>query len=377
MDLPFQIPPFKEVALERLAKIIGDNLTGSEIQNLCQRSGLSHIKFTNDTKWKFVYSTLEQLQNEKEGQNKIIKIIEQLCDPQEFFNNVEKRHLIIYNINVVLSFYKMKYDIESSTIIHDDKIEPLMQGKADDNPLLARLQALWGGRDVLGILMKSEQELSYESLKQYFPLAPNELFDNGLGLLEEYSLVKVNENGKYVATEKAKDIFLDDLDPTTRILKLLRIQPFDLNEISHLLHIKSTSIMWSLFVYLDQEGLVTSSVSRPYSNHTGQGNPVIHLTTKGIDYLKKPESSMSSNFTIGTAQNVYVANTITINNIQNTIDQLITQLEHERNMDDKTKKLMRTKLENLKLSTNELIEFAKSIGVQFTVEALKKFFFPS
>ena len=250
-------------------------------------------------------------------------------------------------------------------------------GKENPNPLLARLQMLYGSRDILRVLVKVKNGMNYETLKRDFPKAPKSLFDKGLSFLLGHSLLEFDESRNcYIVTQKAIEIFSEDVDLNMKVLNLLRLEPLDLNEMSALLQISFDSIT-AVFISLAQEGLVTSTTSQVYpGSPLGAGTAVIQLTTKGIEFLKKTtESSKSPDLNIGTAQNVYVSNNITINNIQNTIDQLILQVEQSQDIDEKTKKELKDKLKNLKDAGNELLKFAKTAGLQLTVEGLKKFFF--
>ena len=89
------LEPFKLPALEALAKIIGDRYTGTEITELFRKAGFSEIVHDGGTKWRFVYSALEQLQNQRYGPINVVKVIQQLCDPQEYFS-APKLHNSIY-----------------------------------------------------------------------------------------------------------------------------------------------------------------------------------------------------------------------------------------------------------------------------------------
>lgn len=113
---------FKLVALKEIAKIIGDYKTGSEITDLFKRAGFPEIMHDGTTKWRFLYSTFEELQKEKDGFNKINKIIETFCDPQEYFSNPEDYETISNKINHILSFYGLKIRNDGK-IIKIDNVE--------------------------------------------------------------------------------------------------------------------------------------------------------------------------------------------------------------------------------------------------------------
>ncbi len=103
-----EIEPFKLSALETLSKIIGDRYTGSEITELFRKTGFPEIIHDGGTKWRFVYASLEELQNQKYGPMNVVKIIQQLCDPQEYFSEPELHNSICEQVNSILRFYSLQ-----------------------------------------------------------------------------------------------------------------------------------------------------------------------------------------------------------------------------------------------------------------------------
>ena len=100
-----QLELFKLSALEALAKIIGDRYTGTEITELFRKAGFPEIVHDGGTKWRFVYSSLEALQAQKYGPINVAKVIQQLCDPQEYFSVPEQHTEVCQQVNQILSFY--------------------------------------------------------------------------------------------------------------------------------------------------------------------------------------------------------------------------------------------------------------------------------
>lgn len=103
-----QIEPFKLSALGALSKTIGDRYTGSEITELFRKAGFPEIVHDGGTKWRFVYASLEELQNQKYGPMNVVKIIHQLCDPQEYFFEPELHNSICEQVNSILRFYSLQ-----------------------------------------------------------------------------------------------------------------------------------------------------------------------------------------------------------------------------------------------------------------------------
>ncbi len=102
------IKPFKLSALEKLAEIIGDRYTGSQITELFNKSGFQHIVHDGTTKWRFVYAIFKSMQKEQYGDYNILKVVETLCDPQEYFSDPEEQIFVLSRVNKILSFYGLK-----------------------------------------------------------------------------------------------------------------------------------------------------------------------------------------------------------------------------------------------------------------------------
>jgi len=100
-----ELESFKLPALEALAKIIGDHFTGTEVSELFRKAGFSEIRHDGGTKWRFVYSAMEQMQKQQYGNHNIAKLIQQLCDPQEYFSSPESHEEVCKKVNSILSFY--------------------------------------------------------------------------------------------------------------------------------------------------------------------------------------------------------------------------------------------------------------------------------
>jgi len=124
-----QIKPFSLSALERIAQIIGDRYSGSEITGFFHKVGFSKIHHDGSTKWRFVYTALEQIQNLKDGPHEIAKIIEQLCDPQEYFGNAEGHKQIVNQINEILRFYGLTMNVKDGKILVTDEADAILHSR--------------------------------------------------------------------------------------------------------------------------------------------------------------------------------------------------------------------------------------------------------
>ncbi len=114
-----QLKPFSLSALERIAGLIGSRYTGTEITEFFKKAGFPYIQHDGTTKWRFVYAALQELQQQL-GPSQVAKIIELLCNPQEYFGQSEYHQQIVEQVNEVLSFYSLKVDRKTGEIL----IEP-------------------------------------------------------------------------------------------------------------------------------------------------------------------------------------------------------------------------------------------------------------
>lgn len=130
-----QLKPFSLSALERIATIIGSRYTGPEITEFFKKAGFPYIQHDGTTKWQFVYAALQKLQ--QLGPSQVAKIIEQLCNPQEYFGQFEYHQQIIEQVNEVLSFYGLKVDRKTGEILIEPSVTPslrLQRSQPSDKP---------------------------------------------------------------------------------------------------------------------------------------------------------------------------------------------------------------------------------------------------
>src|SRR6266566_8869710 len=145
-----EIIPFSENALRRIAQIIErkfkdvetDNISGlpalfdtfhpgmRNIREFFARAGCERDFIVQDDP-KATFWSLTRIQNQPNGRDKLISIIEQLCDPEEYFDDQKDRKVIITQINEVLSRYNLKVSehgivlTSPRLIILDDAVDTL------------------------------------------------------------------------------------------------------------------------------------------------------------------------------------------------------------------------------------------------------------
>ncbi|MGB9980173.1 TIGR02391 family protein [Methanobacterium sp.] len=121
-----KLDSFSLSALEALAKIIGARYTGTEMTDFFRKAGFPEIVHDGGTKWRFAYSSLEELQDRPYGPYNIAKIIEKLCDPQEYFGNADYREDLINEVNEILSHYELEVKLDTGKISINPSISPTL-----------------------------------------------------------------------------------------------------------------------------------------------------------------------------------------------------------------------------------------------------------
>ncbi|MCR4422590.1 MAG: TIGR02391 family protein [Exilispira sp.] len=130
------IKPFDLSALEKIAKIVGERYTGSEITEFFRKAGFTNIRHDGSTKWKFVYAALEELQKQPYGPYNIAKVIEKLCYPQEYFEKAEYYKEIVEKMNEILAFYDMEVNFKTGKIIVKPSNSPTLRSQHSQAELI-------------------------------------------------------------------------------------------------------------------------------------------------------------------------------------------------------------------------------------------------
>lgn len=124
-----QLESFSLSALERIAMIIGNSYTGSEITEFFKKAGFPSIQHDGTTKWRFVYAALQELQRQPHGPFNVAKIIEQLCNPQEYFGRSDYYQQVVEQVNEVLTFYGLEVDRKTGKILVKPSVAPSLRSQ--------------------------------------------------------------------------------------------------------------------------------------------------------------------------------------------------------------------------------------------------------
>ena len=110
------IPPFDATTLEELSKILGNEVSGSELTRL-----FSQIQVKDDsseTKWKRIYSALSACQRQDHSASRVILLIQKILNPVRYAKLEKKEDYenALANINTILSFSGYKVERNGNII---------------------------------------------------------------------------------------------------------------------------------------------------------------------------------------------------------------------------------------------------------------------
>ena len=96
-------PCFSRGQLEQLARLLGEEVTGSKLSlMLGQVSLIDQIELS--TKWKRIYNAFAIYQNEKCCSNQIMNFIKLVLEPASYVDNSSHYHDVLNNVSAILSF---------------------------------------------------------------------------------------------------------------------------------------------------------------------------------------------------------------------------------------------------------------------------------
>lgn len=96
-------PCFSRGQLEELAKLLGDEVTGSTLSPMLEQVYLQD-KVELSTKWKRIFYAFATYQNARECSNQIMRFIQLVLEPARYMDNSIHYHEILSNVSAILSF---------------------------------------------------------------------------------------------------------------------------------------------------------------------------------------------------------------------------------------------------------------------------------
>jgi uncharacterized protein (TIGR02391 family) len=101
----------------------------SGITELFLKAGFPQIRHDGTKKWRFVYDPLEKLQNGPYGPYQIGNVIQQLCNPEEYFGKAEGHREMVNEMNEILNFYSLAVNAKDGKIIITGKTEAILRSR--------------------------------------------------------------------------------------------------------------------------------------------------------------------------------------------------------------------------------------------------------
>jgi len=117
-----KLEKFPEGVLEHISKIIGDYKTGSEITELFSVAGYPQIRHDGGTKWRFLYATFKEFNDQPEGQYHVAKIVQTFCDPTQWIGRDSMRKQVVNSLNGALIHANLQLNEQGKLIWAERRI---------------------------------------------------------------------------------------------------------------------------------------------------------------------------------------------------------------------------------------------------------------
>ncbi|QIK85841.1 TIGR02391 family protein [Erysipelothrix sp. HDW6B] len=94
-----------EGSIEGICRIMGDNLSGTEITRLLETANFPANNYMEgDTKWRRLYALFTEYSATYKSQNHIYKVIEDFLNPRKYVSNQKAHKEILDQMNIILAF---------------------------------------------------------------------------------------------------------------------------------------------------------------------------------------------------------------------------------------------------------------------------------
>lgn len=137
------IPTFSVSAIEQISRVLGEALTGSDIERLLRLCRITERPAESNTKWRRIRATLIEQQNTDGCANSVCRFIMAVMDPVRFVNAPDAFESDRVDLNRILAFYGLELTKEGK-LSHSLKVSTLDEAEARAKSLRHKLQ----GRDI-------------------------------------------------------------------------------------------------------------------------------------------------------------------------------------------------------------------------------------
>jgi len=127
-------PKLPEPHLERIAQVLGDAATGSELTRLFEAVSLVAPPEGN-TKWKRIYAAMVERQREDGCSNVILAFIQTVLDPARFLDEQGRYDGLLSRVNEILAFHGYRLGANGKFKLIPDQAETIDEAKGRANRL--------------------------------------------------------------------------------------------------------------------------------------------------------------------------------------------------------------------------------------------------
>ncbi len=128
----------KEVQIEKISRIIGEIITGSELTQKLKSISVEDVS-NESTKWRRIYKTfLFKTQNDNSS-NSFLRFIKVVLQPEAFIDKEDVFEQTIDSINKILAFEGLKYNNKGEFEIVE-KVETISEARKRVNSIVSKLK---------------------------------------------------------------------------------------------------------------------------------------------------------------------------------------------------------------------------------------------
>lgn len=114
-DVKNELKPFSNTVLSKLARIITDFHDWNGVWELFRKAGFPEIikdsvNWSYSSELDFVHIALQKIQEQSEGPHNVIKVVEALCNPEEFLGDNFGKVTLFTEVNQILQFFGLKVE---------------------------------------------------------------------------------------------------------------------------------------------------------------------------------------------------------------------------------------------------------------------------
>jgi len=153
------VESFDENILEHVGEVMGNYDTGTGLTRLFESAGYEDYRLTNESKWRFVMQSFQDLQQRKSNGSAVVEVLEQFCQPVRWLRRRDQFEEMRRELNAILAFAGLAVNEEGKVVLLATRARTLLSPTNED-------AALFDARDFHACVVRHGRDLFRKG--QYF-----------------------------------------------------------------------------------------------------------------------------------------------------------------------------------------------------------------